>query len=140
MPGGRAVHPILIFDGDCAFCTTTARWLRRRLRSDVAVEPWQYVDLSLYGIDSFRTQHEVIWVDYAGRTYGGAQAVAQWLIHSGGLWAPLGRLMTIPPVRWLAAATYRLIASNRNRLPGGTPACAVRPAHAPHPPTPPDAA
>jgi predicted DCC family thiol-disulfide oxidoreductase YuxK len=137
MPGGRAVRPILIFDGDCAFCTTSAQWLQRRLHSTVAVEPWQYVDLALYGTDAQHAQHEVIWVDCAGRLYGGAQAFAQWLIHTGGAWRPIGLLITLPPVRWIAAGVYRLIANNRDRMPGGTPACAVRPARPHHPPSPP---
>jgi predicted DCC family thiol-disulfide oxidoreductase YuxK len=117
--------PILIFDGDCAFCTTSARWLQGKLRTAVAVEPSQLTDLASYGTDSDRAAHEVLWVDEAGRIHGGAQAVARWLIHSGGAWRVLGRALTLPPVRWFAAGVYRLIANNRQRMPGGTPACAL---------------
>ena len=40
----------------------------------------------------------------------------------------LGTIRPIqPPLRWLAPYLYRLIARNRHRLPGGTPACAIRP-------------
>jgi predicted DCC family thiol-disulfide oxidoreductase YuxK len=138
MPGGRAVRPILIFDGDCAFCTSSAQWLQRRLKSGVAVEPWQYVDLALYGTDSHRAQHEVLWVDYSGRLYGGAQAIAQSLIDGGGGWGAAGQMMTVPPVRWVAAGVYRLVANNRDRMPGGTPACAARPERHHHPVTPPN--
>lgn len=134
MPGGRAVRPILIFDGDCAFCTSSAQWVQRRLKSDVAVEPWQYVDLALYGTDAHRARHEVIWVDYSGRLSGGAQAFAQWLIHSGRQpWKLVGSMITVPPVRWIAAGVYRVIANNRDRMPGGTPACAIRPDRPHHP-------
>jgi hypothetical protein len=34
--------------------------------------------------------------------------------------------MLLPPVSWLAAGVYSLVAANRMRLPGGTPACAVQ--------------
>jgi hypothetical protein len=47
---------------------------------------------------------------------------------------PVGALILLPPISWLAAGVYRLIANNRYRLPGGTPACAVpqaRPAPTP---------
>jgi len=129
------VTPILIFDGDCAFCTTSVRWLQRRLRSDVAVEPWQFTDLASYGTDADRATHEVLWVDGTGRIHGGAQGFARWLIHSGGVWRALGTLLTLPPARWIAAAAYRLIANNRDRMPGGTPACALpRPESRPSPP------
>lgn len=133
MPGGRAIRPILIFDGDCAFCTTSASWLQRRLGTEVAVEPWQYVDLALYGTDAQRAQHEVLWVDYTNRVYGGAQAVAQWLMFSGGGWGLIGRLIAVPPMSWIAAGIYRAIANNRDRMPGGSPACAIRPERRHHP-------
>lgn len=128
------MRPLVVFDGDCAFCTTSARWLERVLGTDARVEPWQFVDLAAYGIDAERAAYEVLWVDSHGRVYGGAQAVARWLMHSGGVWRVVGTVMTLPPVRWIAAGVYRLIAVNRHRLPGGTPACALRP------PEPPDAA
>jgi predicted DCC family thiol-disulfide oxidoreductase YuxK len=117
--------PILIFDGDCAFCTTSARWLQGKLGGSVLVEPWQFTDLAAYGTTAERATYEVLWVDQAGRIHGGAQAFARWLIHSGGVWRVLGTVITLPPVRWLAAGVYRLIANNRDRMPGGTPACAL---------------
>jgi predicted DCC family thiol-disulfide oxidoreductase YuxK len=33
--------------------------------------------------------------------------------------------MDLPIVRKLAAAIYRVIANNRHRMPGGSPACAL---------------
>lgn len=43
---------LLIFDGDCGFCTTSARfatrWVDRRDRYDIA--PWQEVDLARFGL------------------------------------------------------------------------------------------
>jgi predicted DCC family thiol-disulfide oxidoreductase YuxK len=29
----------------------------------------------------------------------------------------------LPPFSWLAEGVYRVVAANRQRLPGGTPAC-----------------
>jgi predicted DCC family thiol-disulfide oxidoreductase YuxK len=126
--------PILIFDGDCAFCTTSARWLERKLGSRAPVEPWQFTDLTAYGTSAERAQYEVLWVAADGRIHGGAQAFARWLIDSGGVFKTLGTLITLPPVRLVAAGVYRLIANNRNRMPGGTPACALPQAQRPpHP-------
>jgi len=34
-------------------------------------------------------------------------------------------VIMLPGISWLAAKAYRLVANNRYRLPGGTPACAV---------------
>ena len=48
---------------------------------------------------------------------GGAVAVARLLVSNGGGWAVLGRLMQVPPVSWLAAVAYRLVAKYRRHLP-----------------------
>jgi predicted DCC family thiol-disulfide oxidoreductase YuxK len=127
VPNSSRSGPILIFDGDCAFCTTSARWLQRRLGGAVPVEPWQFTDLAAYGTTAERAQYEVLWVDEGGQIHGGAQAFARWLIHTGGWWRPVGRMFTFPPIRWIAAGVYRVIANNRDKMPGGTAACALPP-------------
>ncbi|WP_020387707.1 thiol-disulfide oxidoreductase DCC family protein [Kribbella catacumbae] len=132
MPNSSHDRPILIFDGDCAFCTTSARWLQGALGGAVPVEPWQFTDLAAYGTTAERAQYEVLWVDQDGKIHGGAQAFARWLIHSGGLWRVAGTMFTFPPIRWIAAGIYRLIASNRDKMPGGTPACALPDDRPPH--------
>ncbi|HZP51642.1 thiol-disulfide oxidoreductase DCC family protein, partial [Actinocrinis sp.] len=55
----------------------------------------------------------------------GAAAVAQVLLRSRWPWRPIGALMLVPPISWLAAGAYHLVSVNRYRLPGSTPACAV---------------
>jgi hypothetical protein len=47
------------------------------------------------------------------------------LLRSRWPWRPFGALLLVPPFSWIGAGLYRLIAANRHRLPGGTPACAV---------------
>ncbi|MDP9841651.1 thiol-disulfide oxidoreductase DCC family protein [Streptosporangium lutulentum] len=116
-------QPVLIFDGDCGFCTTSVRFAERRIGIHARVTPWQFADLAALGTTPDRAGHEVLWID-RGRVYGGAQAVARLLIAAGPPWSPLGFLLRVPPFRWVAHGLYRLIADNRHRLPGGTPACA----------------
>jgi predicted DCC family thiol-disulfide oxidoreductase YuxK len=123
--------PWLVFDGDCAFCTTTATWvaerLRRRDHPEARLVPWQFTDLRALGTTSERTQREVLWVTPDGEIFGGAAAFAQWLRFRGGAYGVLGRVIDLPGVRVLATAVYRLIARNRHRMPGGSPACALPP-------------
>ena len=123
--------PWLIFDGDCGFCTTSATWVAERLRRtdgrNAELRPWQFTDLAALGISADRAQQEVLWVTPEGEVRGGAGAFAGWLRFAGGAYAVVGRAMDLPGVRSLAAAGYRLIARNRHRLPGGTPACALPP-------------
>jgi predicted DCC family thiol-disulfide oxidoreductase YuxK len=123
--------PLLLFDGDCAFCTTSVAWLAKRLHRNKSrsakLSPWQYVDLVDLGIERAQAQREVVWVRPDGSHEGGAAAVAAWLIHSGRLYSLVGRIIQLPLIRGVAAAGYRLIAANRHRLPGGAPACASPP-------------
>ena len=132
--------PWLVFDGDCAFCTSSATWVADRLRRPAGPNAhliaWQFVDLAALGTDSARAQREVLWVTPGGEIAGGAQAFAKWLQFRGGAYGVLGTVMRLPGVRTLAAGVYRLVADNRQRLPGGTPACALPPPADSSPPHP----
>lgn len=136
-PGERD-RPWLVFDGDCAFCTTSATWVAARLHrpdgTDAYLVPWQHTDLDALGATAERAQTEVLWVEPEGRLVGGAAAFAAWLRFRGGPYGVLGRLMGLPGLRAVAAAVYRLVARNRSRMPGGTPACALPPPGAGTPP------
>lgn len=95
------------------------------VRPRCEVVAWQQADLDALGVTADRARYEALWVTPTGRVYGGAQAVAKILLGAGGLWAVVGAVLTLPPVRWIAHAVYRLVAENRMRLPGGTAACAL---------------
>ncbi len=118
-------RPVLVYDGDCGFCASCVRFARRRIRPDADDVAWQHADLAALGTSARRAAHEVLWVTPAGTVYGGAQAVARLLLRAGGGWAPLGAVLTLPVARSVAAAVYRIVAGHRDRLPGGTAACAV---------------
>lgn len=118
-------RPVLVYDGDCGFCTTSVRFAERRIRPRCDVTAWQFAELDALGVTQDRAEYEVLWVTPSGTVYGGAQAVAKLLLSARGGWAVLGAVLMLPPVRWAAHGVYRLIANNRQRMPGGTAACAV---------------
>jgi len=115
---------VLVYDGDCGVCTRAVRFIERRIPAKAEIVAFQFADLGTLGTTAARAEYELQWVE-DGRVYGGAQAVAKLLIDAGGGWRPLGLIARIPPFRWVAHGVYRLIADNRHRLPGGTPACAL---------------
>ncbi|KAA6221267.1 DUF393 domain-containing protein [Streptomyces albofaciens JCM 4342] len=121
-------RPVLVYDGDCGFCTTSVRFAERRIRPRCTVTAWQFADLEALGVTRERAEHEVLWITPAGTVYGGAQAVAKLLMSARGGWAVPGALLTLPPFRQLAHVVYRLVADNRHRMPGGTAACSL-PSH-----------
>ena len=115
-------RPLLVFDGDCGFCTTSARTGQRWLRLE-HVEPWQFLDLDELGLTVEQCTTAVQWVDESGRTMAGELAVIAALRHAGGVWALLGCVMNLPGIRQIAGVIYRLVAKYRHKMPGGTPEC-----------------
>lgn len=61
----------------------------------------------------------------AAPTKAGPEAIARLLVEAGSFWRPLGWVLALAPVRWVAWPVYRLISRNRHRLPGGTAACSL---------------
>lgn len=120
---------MLVFDGDCAFCSSCARLLER-IGPDTEIVAWQVADLEELGITPEQAAEAVRWVGADGEVRSGHEALAAALVTAGAAWRILGRAILLPGVSALAAAGYRLVARNRHRLPGGTPACATGPAAA----------
>lgn len=119
------VPALLIFDGDCGFCTSSVEWLRRMLPAMPDASPYQWTPLAEYGLSETDAAAKV-WLVIDGRRFGGHRAVAALLTHQPcATLRFLGHLMTVPPVSWVAAIGYRLVARYRFALPGGTPACRV---------------
>ncbi len=117
---------MLIFDGDCAFCTSSATWIQARLPDSVPVVPWQRLDLDRYHLSRADVTTAAYWIDPDGTRHRGHRSIAHALMAATSApWRAIGRLLLIPPVSWLAAAVYSVIAKNRDRMPGGTPACAI---------------
>ena len=118
-----ARRPTLLYDGDCAFCTTCARLAERRFRPDAEVVPWQFADLPELEVTAEQASDAVQWVEADGRKRSGHEAVAAMLSSSGPISRLGGRLLLAPGISPIAAWAYRLVAANRHRLPGSTPAC-----------------
>ena len=55
----------------------------------------------------------------------GPDAIAQLLARQRSALAVAGAVLRVPPVRAVAWPTYRWVARNRHRLPGGTAACSL---------------
>jgi predicted DCC family thiol-disulfide oxidoreductase YuxK len=122
-----ATSGLLIFDGDCGFCTTSARWIQRALPAAPAVSPYQWTNLEAHGLSTDDAQSRV-WLVTANGKYGGHNAIAALLRHQPvAVLRVAGWLMSVPPWSWVAALGYALVARYRYLLPGGTPACQLKP-------------
>lgn len=115
---------MLVFDGDCGFCTRSAAWAVR-LGCDVEIAPWQRFDLAAVGLTPEAAATQVQLVDGA-RTWAGHEAIGHALLGSRRTpvrWA--GRVVLAPIVAPLASRVYAWVSAHRHHLPGGTPACAM---------------
>jgi predicted DCC family thiol-disulfide oxidoreductase YuxK len=117
---------LLVFDGDCGFCTRSAKAAQKGLPADVRVEPWQALDLDELGLTTHDVTTAAWWFDDAGAKHRGSHAAAEVLVASRARWRRLaGHLLRLPPFSWLGVVVYALVARYRYKLPGATDACRV---------------
>ena len=106
--------PTLVFDGDCGFCSTAARWAGAHLGDRASVEPAQRLGkdgLDRLGLSPEDAAAAAWWVDPdAGISVRGHRAIGEALVAIGGRWRLLGRLCLVAPTSWVAAAVYGLTA------------------------------
>ena len=127
---------ILIYDGDCTFCQRCVDWGVRVLPAFPQALAYASIQPEAFGLTIQDVQTSVWLVDngaplnqrQAGKAqWSGHHAVAQILLQQptksqfGLFWRAFGYLLILGgPV---SAFGYRLVAKNRHRLPGATPAC-----------------
>lgn len=115
-----------LYDGDCAFCSSCARFLERRIATGtIHVVAWQRADLERLGVSAEQADAAVQWVGADGRRSSGPEAIAD-LLRAGRRWGrPAGWLLGRRPVLRLAWPVYAWVSAHRDRMPGGTATCVL---------------
>jgi len=113
---------LFIFDGDCAFCSSAMRLLRRMTKDRISSQPFQHLTPNDLQLTLEQVQSAVHYIRDLER-FSGARAIAEYLIDSRTIWSIAGRVMKLPVLLSFAEMVYEVVASNRHRLPGGTPEC-----------------
>jgi predicted DCC family thiol-disulfide oxidoreductase YuxK len=118
-----ASAPILVFDGDCGFCTTTANWIKKNSRVAIEIAPYQWAELEQYGVTADEAAAKVQLV-VGDKVFAGHNCMAKLLLIQPNVFLKLvGAVMVMPVIEPISAKLYTWIAANRQKLPGGTPAC-----------------
>ncbi len=117
--------PILIFDGDCGFCTMSINFVQRWIKPRARIVAWQLTDLDALGVTQQECAEAIQWIPRHGQKLSGGAAAAAALKSAPSPWPLLGALLDAPALRVVTDRAYKLIARNRYRLPGSTPACKV---------------
>lgn len=110
-------RPLLIYDGDCAFCRRwIARW-RRWTGARVTYAPWQEVASEFPEIPEDRFRRSVVLIEPGGRVTDAAEAVARSLAVRGWGRPLLWIYRHVPGAGAIAEAVYRRVANRRGKWP-----------------------
>jgi predicted DCC family thiol-disulfide oxidoreductase YuxK len=123
MPAPGISQHVIIYDGDCAFCTL---WVNRLQRS-LPVFPQALTSQSINPDDYALSAADLTrfaWYLTPTHQYAGHLAASALLRVQPTRWLRfVGWLLATPPISWFAALGYGLVARFRHRLPGGTATC-----------------
>lgn len=117
--------PILIYDGDCAFCSSTIRLIKQLMPQHPPMEPFQFLRTEDYGLTRQKCGEEIKYVNANGQVYGGEAAFKNFFRDAGKAWKLIALIMSVPVVQQVSGLVYRWVARNRHKLPGGTPTCSL---------------
>ncbi|AZN29219.1 DUF393 domain-containing protein [Flaviflexus salsibiostraticola] len=109
-PGTKS-RPICVYDGNCGICTKMARWASRRSPAEFT----DHADLSHRGVDDSEYEKYLI---FAGETVErGHRAVGAVFKTMPWPWKAAGYVINFRLLTPVAREAYRLVASNRRRIP-----------------------
>lgn len=116
----------LVYDGDCGFCTKSAKWILAR-SSSLEIVRWQTIgDLPSLGLTVQDVQSRAYFVKENTVVAAGPFAIAESLRLCAKPWSYLGAFIKLPIVRYVSQLVYRSIARNRHKMPGSTDSCEIR--------------
>jgi predicted DCC family thiol-disulfide oxidoreductase YuxK len=108
------VEPLLVvYDADCGVCQASIEWLRRRDRGGRFRFVGNDEELPA-GVSREETEHTMVVMEGVRKRVR-ADAVARLLAELRG-WNVVGRVLRLPPIRWVADRGYDRFARNRHRI------------------------
>jgi predicted DCC family thiol-disulfide oxidoreductase YuxK len=113
MPRPRGATPVLLYDGDCAFCQHWVRYWQQLTAERVRYEPWQRVATQYPQIERSAFEQAAQYVGADGHVAAGAEAAFRVLAHARGKGHGLWLYRHAPGFAWLAERAYRFIAAHR---------------------------
>ena len=110
---------MLIYDGGCPFCRSSAQRLAPRWGGTAEAVPSQGLseaELGRIGLSSEDLASAAWWVSPNGERFRGHLAIGRALLAAGGWRALLGRLCLVWPFRVIASVLYVRVARWRRLL------------------------
>jgi predicted DCC family thiol-disulfide oxidoreductase YuxK len=111
---GWSTEGLLLWDGDCNFCSKMVGRMKRLVRRPFAESPYQLVKNQLPEPVLRWSNRQAHWIDSQGRVTGGSAAFLEMLEQSGSpFWAAFLSSGPLRPFVWFG---YRFVAANRGWL------------------------
>jgi len=111
---------LLIFDGDCGICTSTAEFIKKRAdESFITVKPYQVLNLSEIHneLNAEKTSKSVYFYEVnTSRIYSKSKAVFMVFKRMNGIYKVMGYLLDNPLLVFISNPIYNLIAKNRTKI------------------------
>src|SRR6476646_8083537 len=96
----REEAPLLIYDGDCSFCSSSARWIITRWHGPQAI-PWQHLStgqLERVGLTLDDVRRAAWWIDPRHGHSRGHLAIGHALHAADGWPSIVGHILLVPPL------------------------------------------
>jgi len=107
------IFPLLVFDGDCAFCRLWVDYLRQLTNERVRAEPYQEVAEQFPQIPLADFEKSVRVIEPTGEIAAGAEAIFRVLAIAPGHGWPFWLYRHLPGFAAVSEATYAFIARHR---------------------------
>lgn len=114
---------LLLYDGECGFCSRSVRLLERFARKPFEKRPSREVLATLPEEVALTVSGQMLWLEPDGTIWGGSQALLRALRATG--WPYLAFLLGNPIVRPFTRAGYRIVARLRHKI--GPSVCELPP-------------
>ncbi len=109
-------HPLVVYDGECAFCRARVERWREAVGEQVQFVPFQDVSGKLPQISERDFRRAVHYIDGDGAVFSGAEAVFRAMAGCGRKRWLFWLYSALPPFAFIAECVYRLIAANRTPI------------------------
>src|SRR3954465_4548882 len=108
--------PLMIYDGECAFCRARIERGRGAIGKQIEFVPYQELSGKLPQIDEREFKREVHYIERDGTVYRGAEAVFRAMAGCGRKRWLLWLYTTFLPFAFAAECVYQMIARNRSPI------------------------
>ena len=109
----------IIYDGDCPVCLSLKQFAESKNSPEfLQFIPYQAESFSenAAGLTQQQASQALFAISEDGFHTRGARAVFEVMQSLPGFWRVVGKILSIPPLAWLAEPAYRLFARHRHKI------------------------